>query len=325
MRDDRGLLWAYILDGRGGARAVTYDQIRDWSPEDGALWVHLDRTSPEVGEWLERESGLEPTAAAALLEEETRPRCYAAGNALLVLLRGVNLNPGADPEDMVSIRMWFEPARIITLRRHPVMAMQDLRDALEAGRGPTGPAALLTQGAARLVERILPVIGALDEELDTLEESIAQGPAVAETRQSLGPLRRQAIALRRYLAPQREALSRLQGEPVEWIGPADRARLREVADATMRYVEDLDAIRERAAILRDEIQSRLSEDMNRTMYVLSVVAAFMLPLGFITGLLGINVGGMPGMDSPWAFAVVCAGLVALGVAEFVVLRRLKWL
>jgi zinc transporter len=61
------------------------------------------------------------------------------------------------------------------------------------------------------------------------------------------------------------------------------------------------------------------------MYILSVIAAVFLPLGFLTGLLGINVAGLPGAETPWAFAAVCAILAVLAGLELWLLRRLKWI
>jgi zinc transporter len=90
------------------------------------------------------------------------------------------------------------------------------------------------------------------------------------------------------MAPQREAIARLQSEKISWLADEDRVRLREVYDRLTRYLEDLDAARERAAVTQEELISRLSEQMDNRMYVLSIVAAIFLPLGFLTGLLGIK-------------------------------------
>ena len=76
--------------------------------------------------------------------------------------------------------------------------------------------------------------------------------------------------------------------------------IREIAERTSRFVEDIDAAKDRAAITQEELNSRLSEQMNKAMYVLSIVAAIFLPLGLLTGLLGINVGGIPGAENKWA-------------------------
>ena len=88
---------------------------------------------------------------------------------------------------------------------------------------------------------------------------------------------------------------------------------------------DRDSARDRAAVSQDELNSRLSEQMNHTMYVLSIVAAVFLPLGLFTGLLGINVGGIPGTEDPWAFLIVCVLLVVIAIGLLVVFRRKRWI
>lgn len=134
-----------------------------------------------------------------------------------------------------------------------------------------------------------------------------------------------SIVLRRYLVPQREVIGRLHAERVSWLSDEIRAYLRESADRVTRYVETLDSARERAAVSSEELASRLAEQMNQTMYLLSVVAAIFLPLGLITGLLGINVGGMPGVDTPWAFTAVTVTMVGLGLLEVWVFRKYQLL
>jgi len=324
MTEEQGLVTASILDGRGGGREVGWPEIEAWTPDRGVLWVHLDRGAEDANAWLRQGSGLDPLVVDALLAEETRPRTVAVGRGLLVILRGVNLNPGADPEDMVSLRMWIDAERIVSVRLRRLMAVQDIRESLARGSGPTAPGDFLVDIATRLVERMGPVIDDLDDRTDELEDRMLTGES-REMRRSLAGIRHQAIVLRRYLAPQRDATARLQSEEQPWIDTREKARLREVTDRVVRYIEDLDSVRDRAAVIQDELASRLSEQMNRTMYHLTVVASIMLPLGFLTGLLGINVGGIPGSETPWAFAAVCAILAAVVAVQVVLFRRLRWL
>ncbi|RCX30303.1 zinc transporter ZntB [Thioalbus denitrificans] len=319
-----GLLCAYLLDGHGGGALQDMDGVRRWHPGAGTLWVHLDYTSPDARAWLAEESGIDPVIASALLAEETRPRALAVGEGLLVVLRGVNLNPGADPEDMVSIRLWFDGERIISTRRYKLLAIADLRAAIEDGGGPETPGGFLVRLAEGLLLRMSSVVHDLDGAVDALEEDVLSAESHA-----LGPrlsgLRRQAIMLRRYLAPQREALNRLVLEKVNLIAANERAELREVADRTSRYLEDLDAARERAAVTQEELNSRLSSRMEQRMYLLSMVAAVFLPLGFITGLLGINVGGIPGEGVGWGFLAVCTLLAAVLAGQMLYFRRKGWI
>jgi zinc transporter len=105
----------------------------------------------------------------------------------------------------------------------------------------------------------------------------------------------------------------------------DRMRLRENADRMTRFVEDLDLVRERAVVVQEELVSRLSEKMDRTMYVLSIVAAIFLPLGFLTGLLGINVGGIPGADYKGSFLIFSVILICIVAFQVWFFRRKKWM
>jgi zinc transporter len=92
-----------------------------------------------------------------------------------------------------------------------------------------------------------------------------------------------------------------------------------------RIVEDLDAMRERAAVIQDELTNRAAEHMNRNMYTLSVVAALMLPLGVITGMFGMNVGGIPLAENKDGFLVIAILLTAVVALQVLIFRRLKWI
>jgi zinc transporter len=329
----QGLIYAYVLDGKGGGRKVTLEEASAWKPEDGFLWVHLDWNEPGAIEWINAHVAA-PEVAETLTTGDTRPRAVSYDDHLLLTLRGVNLNPDSNPEDMVSLRAWVGPERAISTRHRRIMAVGDMCERLDRGVGPKGPGDFLAFITDQLVDRMLPTLNSLSEVVDDLEESILYGETgmsfmrakSAQFRQSLSQVRRKAIALRRYLAPQREALNRLQIEDQPWLSPRHRVLLREASDHVTRYVEDLDAIRDRGAVIQDELRNQQSEDMNRTMYVLTVVAAVLLPLSFITGLLGINVDGLPGAkDMPSAFWVVVVLLGLFAVLQVWLFRRLRWI
>ncbi|WP_323845272.1 zinc transporter ZntB [Microbulbifer magnicolonia] len=320
---ERGLIHAYLLDRQGGGRDLAWSEVRDWQPQQGLLWLHFDYTDAGVQQWLRSGSGLEPLVVDALLTEETRPRTTAIGDGLLIALRGVNLNPESQPEDMVSIRLWVEENRVISTRKRRLLSVSDLLERLRAGRGPVSSAGVVTSLTDLLVWRMSDTVESFEDKIDELEDCVLEASS-ATLRADLAQLRKQTITLRRYLAPEREALSRMLVEKVTWFDEGSRIQLREVSDRLLRHIEDIDAVRERAAVTQEELLSRNSEQLNSRMYVLSVVAAIFLPLGFLTGLLGINVGGIPGAESPWAFAAFC-GLLLLAVAlQLVIFRWKKW-
>jgi zinc transporter len=323
MDADNGLLFAYVLDGEGGGTKLDWDGIEKWQEADGTLWVHFDRTGNGAEEWVRRESGIEPAAAGTLLMAAgNRPRAERHDNAALVMLRGVNLNKGADPEDMVIIHMWVEAKRIITLRRRNLRAGMKVRDAIETGTGPTDSSSFLRMIIDRLLEPIGEVLEELELRIDNMGQRIFTD-AYGVLRRELLEAREEAIMLRRHLAPQRDAMRRLPEEAEALITAEDRSYLREFAERVSRYVDDLDRTRERALMYQDELTNRIAEKTNKTMYVLTVFSALLLPAALLTGLFGINVAGMPWTKSALGFWIILGGLPVLAILEFILLRRLK--
>ena len=323
METTNGLINAFLLDGKGGGKSFDWADVRQWRSEQGPLWVHLDFTDTGAQSWLLHETALDDIVAEALIADETRPRCEHISDGVLISLRGVNSNPGADPEDMVSIRIFSDGQRIISTRRRRLLAFRDVADALESGSGPDSIGALIAMLADRLVERMATVISELDDRIDELEEAVLTG-AGRELQHDLLDLRREILKLRRYLSPQREALQRLQASRYGWLSDDDRVLIREANNKVIRYLEDLDSARDRAGVTQEALANRLAEQMNARMYVLSLVAALFLPLGFLTGLLGINVGGIPLAEDPHGFVAIVLILGVLVGAQVVIFVRKKW-
>ncbi|UCG79232.1 MAG: zinc transporter ZntB [Nitrospirota bacterium] len=323
MDRDKGLIYAYILDGKGSGSGLTWNDVDKWKPEDGVLWVHLDYRNEYACSWLKDKGGLSEIVREALMEVETRPRYFSSENGFLLLLRGVNFNPGSDPEDMVSVRIWADKNRIISMRHRHVKAIEDIHKAIEASRGPVSATEFFTTVIERITDRMGEIISDIDDNVDELEDSVLIKES-DELRSQLAKVRRMIISLRRYIAPQRDMLVRLCHERIADMSDSNIAEIRESAERTSRYVEDLDAARDRAAITQEELNSRLAERMNKTMYVLSLVAAIFLPLGLLTGLLGINVGGIPGAEWGAAFLVVCVLLIAIASLQLWLFKWKKW-
>ena len=316
-------LHSYILDRQGGRRIVDAQSVADWSPDQGILWLHIDVNNESAQLWLEDHSNLPTAIVDALLAGETRPRSHIADTGTLVVLRGVNTNPGDDPEDMVSVRVWIEPDRIISTRRRRLLSVQDIRNALDEGDGPSTSGEFLAMLIGRLADRIGDFVDNIEERIGEIEDLGTQGDA-GKLRQSITALRRQLAAVRRFLAPQRDALDRLYRNPGTVLSELEIHELREEADRLTRYLEDIELARERLVVIQEELLSIAAQEQNTRMYVLSVVAAVFLPLTFVTGMLGMNVGGLPGLESPNGFLWSVFVMIAAAVGLVLFFRWKKW-
>ncbi|MFC4724096.1 zinc transporter ZntB [Glycocaulis abyssi] len=325
----------FALDGHGAAAPAELDAMGvpagDTPKADSKgkgrppfTWVHLQREDPRTRDWLETESGLDSFLQSALLADDTRPRCTVHGEGAIIILRGVNLMEGAEPEDMVSVRLWVDRSRVIGVWVRPLHAVRDLVSAIERGIAPVSPGELVAKLAQRLADRMEPHVGELHDELDTFEDALLEDDGTVE-RGALAKVRRRAIRLRRYIGPQRDALTTLSIEDLSWLIDRDRSRVREAADKTTRVLEELEAVRERAALIQDQIVEARGAKMDRYMVLLSALAAIFLPLTLFTGLLGINVEGIPFAEEEWAFAAVTGLIVLVAVILTYVFRKMKLL
>ncbi len=318
------LIFSLLLDGKGGAVSCGWNEIDAWSPEKGTLWIHLSLPEDPEGGWVDKKSGISKNISEALLSRGDRPRLLKEEDKLFLSLRAINFNPGEDPDDMVFLHIHMEENRIITIRHKKVLAVDNIKSSLEENSGPKDSYEFLLEILSRISYRIGKVIQNIDDQIDEIEELVVDNADI-KLRSVLSSLRRQAINIRRFLSPQREVLNYLGTLEIQWFKSKELYKIKELSEKNMRYLEDIDSARDRAAITHEEINSIYSEQLNKTMYVLSIVATIFLPLSFLTGLLGINVGGIPGTDNSMAFSMVCIILILLGVVEFLIFKLKRWI
>lgn len=336
-----GLIYSLVLSGAEAGTSIPWSELEhrqlncskpqpgvDPDPLDAldreVIWLHLDYTCSVIQDWLQQQSSIDDVIIEALLREEARPRVSAVRSQLLMSLRSINFAAEASPEDMVAIRVWTNGRIIITTRKRHVLAIAELVEAIKTKQGPETVSGFLVEMIEMMILSMQETITDVDDSVDAVEE-LAVSKWSASIRSQVAEIRRLAIVLRRYLAPQREALGNLiNNTSFSWIEVDDKVRLREAYDHLNRYIEDLDAVRDRAAVTQEELASRVAEQVNSRMYVLSLVAAIFLPLGFVTGLLGVNVGGIPGADDQNAFWWLSGATLFLVMLQVLLLKFKKW-
>jgi len=321
MEENPAILLCYAFDGQGHATAIPFSELKAEDPR--FIWVHVNGRHAETEGFLRQQAGLDPLIIRSLLAEETRPRLEEIGDRALIMLRGVNFNPGPEPEDLVSIRLWISGNRLITVGRRKSHAIWEMNDRIEDGHAPRHIGEFVAVLCALLNEGLEPAINELDATIDELEDISLENPD-AKLRQRIAAARKQATLFRRHMAPQRDVFNRLQTIAYPWLQSADKWLMQDNHDRILNFLEDLDSIRERAQILQDELYSALSVKLNKNLYVISIITVIFMPLSFVTGLLGMNVEGLPGAKDPYAFMIVCGLLMAVAGVQVLIFRRLKW-
>jgi len=321
-----GLVHALVLDGNGGARLIARTELDglELQPQE-SVWLHWDRSHPQTQTWLRNNSGLNEFACDLLLEENTRPRMLALPDqALLLFLRGVNLNPGAEPEDMVSVRIFAAAQQVISLRLRPLRATDELIDLFEQGKGPTTASELILYLSQYLTDKVQTLVGELTELVDDEEEKIDADERYTPNHDQILQIRRRAAGLRRFLGPQRDIYGQLTRCKLPWFVESAADYWNELNNSLTRYLEELELTRERVSLVLESEDRRLRQRMDRTMYRFGIITGIFLPMSFLTGLLGINVGGIPGSSNPYGFLLACALMAAVALGQWWLFRRLRW-
>jgi len=317
----QGFHFARHLDGNGGAEVLEWSLLQNGRSHD-RVWVHCDYEDPQIQQWLTRQN-LDPLVIEAMIAEDSRPRVALFDQGALVGLRGVNKNPGEAMEDMVSIRVWLDTDRIITLSNKPLASVRDIQQQLGQGRGPKNTQALFSELCDRLEWYVSQMIDDYEDQVELVEQSdLAQDHQ--HRREGISTLRRRVVTPRRYLAPQRDALSQLAAEPPTWFNERTSMHLKEIRNRLQRHMEDLDAVRDRTVIVQEELQAQVSDQLNARMYIINIFAAIFLPLSFFTGLFGVNLGGIPGAQSGMAFVLFCLILLFIGAGVLFVFHLKRW-
>ena len=292
------------------------------TPAAGAAyrWLHFDLASSHLDTWAA--ANLPAPAVRTLLAQKTRPRVTLHDDGIIATLRGINMNEGDEAADMVSLRVWISPTLVLTVRRQRNFLMNDLQAQMTANDAPPSPARMIARVIELLLRRVEDAAFDLEDVAEKMEQDVYDNGAIRVS--NLAPLRRSVIKLRRHVGPLRDALDGFAQIQTPIIPPLLGLRFRDSANRAARALEELNEVRERMTALSDHLDIEQSVRLSRNGYRLSVAATIFLPLGLITGIFGVNLGGMPGLNWDYAFHAMMVGMVVLGLVLFAVMRWTKW-
>jgi zinc transporter len=315
--------FALVDRGQSHVAETTPDAAAGANGDVRLLWIHLDGQDPKTKDFLTDRLGLTDIVASALTAIETRPRCDAIGSGALINLRGRSLEDEPEADELVSLRIWTQRGCIVSVGRYTIRALPLLKQAMLDGhvRDPGDFVAML---ADAITDDLDPEVADLGDRLDDCEVMLDTRNAF-QLRRSVATARSEAIEYRRFVAPQRIALERLAALEFDWLEADDRLQLNEAADRFARMAEELESIRERAGLMSEQITDLRAELIDIRSLWLSIAALIFLPLTFLTGLLGMNVKGIPYAEEPWAFWGVVGVCVVLAGGSLVFFIRSHWL
>jgi len=288
---------------------------------ESGLWLHVDLTEQRVREVIFR-LPLPPAAKQALFDQDETPHLDEVGGVLSGAIADFQYDtPAGRIAPMALLQFVLSPDLLVTGRAQP------LRIAHAVSQGPTGetPAEVVGQLLRGIAGAVGQAVQQLSKQLSDLEVGLLRSGGTQDDRQSLAALRRSALRLERVFAPTAETLSEWEADPNGILAQPFCAPVLREARRHAAVNRALLGLEERARIAQDELAGLAAEETNRRLFVLSVISAAMLPATLITGVFGMNVGAVPGVDQSWGFLMAMSLIVSSILAILAALRVFKLL
>ncbi|MCX7554177.1 hypothetical protein OS175_09830 [Marinicella sp. S1101] len=306
-----------FLDGLGGVSNVVEPS------QSVVIWHHIRLNDKTSRNWIKKQSDMSEHAKVMLINNENRPRAHVSDEEISLCLRGINFNQEAQPEDMISIRLWFNDKHIVTSSNEGSQSIKSIKSDLSNKLGPKSPEHFILNMIEKLAGLTDDFVDKMDEKIDLMEDSIEHSK-LNEFSPQMSQMRRQIANIRRYLLPQKEAIDKLYRQKSKLLSESFYDQVYLYSDKFIQLIENLDMMRERALMLQEHFMANISHQQNSRLYLLAIISAIFLPLTFLSGLFGMNVGGMPGIEDAAAFWYVIAFSLALTMALLVWFKKSRW-
>jgi magnesium transporter len=296
-------------------------------------WIDLvDPTEDELRQHLPE--GMHGLALEALLrphEHDDEPRPYVSSHGTYVL--GILLLPVEVPDED---RLYYQeidfvatPELLLTVSKTPPGEKPyDPQPAKDACRPHEGVGMYVYHLLDDIAEGCLDLVDALDDELDELEDLVADRP-VDEIGRRIRGLRHDIQKIRRTLGPTRDAVRKILDDRVELdegeLFPRDvEIALGSTFDKLLRASEGLDAARDSLGGIRDYLQGKIANDQNEVTKRLTVIASLLLLPTFIVGLYGQNFHHIPELGWPWGYWWAWGWIIGTTIAQLAFFRWKRW-
>ncbi len=322
---EQGLICAYRFDAGGQASAlgqVPSPQALAEAPP-GFVWLHVNLSHAGALQTLRQAGVLDDELLAAMQQGSRATRIERQGETLFAVVNDVTFDFSFDPDDIATLWVHVRPGCVLSARRQPLRSVDRLRMAVKRGEGLRSPIALLDHLLQDQADELQAIVRRTADRIDDIEDELLRGRH-ARHAVEVAHLRRVLVRLQRLLAPEPSALARTLAHPPAWATDEDRAQLQRASEEFALVLRDAAALQERIKLMQDETAARQAEENNRSLFTLTVVTVLALPINLVSGLLGMNVGGIPLSDHGQGFWIMLALIAALtGLATVLVRRQVR--
>lgn len=318
----------YDRDSLEEREILSLDECLSSSTKAGVTWIDVEGihqldTVEKIGKLYD----LHPLTLEDIVNSEHRPKMEDYGDYIFIVLKTLSYSARTGKLDSAQISLVFKPSLVISFQEAETDIFEPLKERLRKGKGR-----LSKQGsdylAYALMDSIIDgyflLLDELGERIETIQEELVGNPA-KETLQRIFSIRHDMTQLRRFIWPLRDFINLMLRGEIPLIEEQTRLYLRDLYDHTAHVVETIDTFRDTLSGMIDIYLSSISNKLNETMKVLTIIATIFIPLTFIAGVYGMNFENMPELKWPWGYAAVWLVMVGVAASMLTYFRRKNWI
>jgi zinc transporter len=310
-----GPIWGYHFVPNQPAQSITSEAAVQFltAPAPGApnefIWLHFSLSNAGSEPWLKKYLTLPDTFYESLHSDIDATHLEQEGDSLVARIHDVLFDFTFDAP-VATTTLCVKPRVLVSAHARPWRSIEQLRTAVQSGQIFRSPIEILARLLRDQANVLVDIVRKAKKRIGPLEEQLL-AKRVFVNRSELGSLRRMLVRLQRLLAPEPAAFFRLLNRPPDWISQDELQNLQQAAEKFSSAVGDTSSLVERVKQLQEELAALVSEQTNRTLFLLTMVTVLALPINLVAGLFGMNVGGIPLNQHPYGFFLVLSPLLLL--------------
>lgn len=309
-----GLIWG-VAFGLEGLRPLDRCERADGG---GFRWLHLNLADHGTRAWIAAQDDLPLSVREMLLSADAHQRALIDGGVVGCVLHDFERDfDRVDTARVGALRLALTPDMMLTTRMHPLRCADIARHRLEQFAGPIDPARALEILVDAIVENVADIGRSLSADLQRAEDEFLEGHHSPTARDLIGTRRRLA-QLHRLLSGMRGVFQRLERD--DELPDVLLPGVEKIAQQIASLDADVAGVQTQLRLLREELDIQESQRTNQNLYILSIVTALMLPATLVTGIFGMNTGGLPFAQGPWGTFHATALAASAAAITYALLR-----
>jgi magnesium transporter len=308
--------------------AATVGECLPFKEKPTVTWVNVTGIHDiTVIEEFGKAFNIHPLLLEDIVHPDQRPKLEDYDDYLFLVLRMLRYDEAKEELLSEQVSLILGPNFVITFQEREGDVFDAVRARIRNGKGKIrkmGCDYLTYALIDSVVDNYFLVLEKYGEKIEVLQEEVLSQPT-PETLQVIQGTKRDMLFLRKSVWPLREAINALQRGESSLVTDNVNIYLRDVHDHTIQVIDTIETFRDMISGTLDVYLSSVSNKMNEVMKVLTIIATIFMPMTFIAGIYGMNFKYMPELDWHWAYPVIWAVIIVLGVLMLMGFKRKKWL